>query len=85
MNKINIVSSTILRNNLADSLSLVEDKKDYILVSNRGKIKSAIVNIDMLEDLLALANPKYLADIKEARENIKEGELYTFEDIFGKI
>lgn len=85
MNKINIVSSTVLRNNLADSLSLVENKKDYILVSNRGKVKLAIVNIDMLEDLLALANPEYLADIKEARENIKKGELYTFEEVFGKI
>lgn len=85
MNKINIVSSTVLRNNLADSLSLVENKKDYILVSNRGKVKLAIVNIDMLEDLLALTNPGYLADIKEARENIKNGELYTFEEVFGKI
>lgn len=81
----NIVTNTILRNNLADALALVEKKKDYVLVSNRGKIKSAIVNIDMLEDLLALANPKYLEDIKEARKNIENGELYTFEEVFGKI
>lgn len=81
----NIVNSTTLRNNLADTLDLVENKKDFILISNRGKVRLAIVNIDMLEDLLALANPKYLKDIKEARENIKKGEVYPFEEIFGKI
>jgi len=81
----NIVTSTILRNNLADTLDLVENKKDFVLISSRGKIKSAIINIDMLEDLLALANPKYKKDIEDAQKNIKNGEVYPFEEIFGKM
>lgn len=81
----NTVTSTILRNNLADTLDLVENKKDFILISSRGKIKSAIVNIDMLEDLLALANSKYKKDIEDARKNIEKGEVYPFDEIFGKI
>lgn len=81
----NIVSATVLRNNLADSLSEVTDKKDFLLVSKKGKITSAIVNIDLFEDLLVLANNDYLKSIKEAREDYKKGRVKTFEEVFGEI
>ena len=55
----NIVSSTKLRNNLADALKKVKKDK-YLLVSHRGKIKTAIVDIDMLEDILELSDSEYL-------------------------
>ncbi|KKR25700.1 MAG: hypothetical protein UT57_C0058G0004 [Microgenomates group bacterium GW2011_GWC1_39_7] len=51
----NIINTTVLRNNLADALSEVAKKKDFLLVAKKGKITSAIVNIDLFEDLLALA------------------------------
>lgn len=79
-----IISSTNLRNNLADALKMAQ-KKDYVLVSHRGKINTAIVDIDMLEDLLELNDKEYLASIKRAREQYKRGEYYTFEEVFGNI
>lgn len=80
----NIISSTKLRNNLADALKKVKGDK-YLLVSHRGKINTAIVDIDMLEDILELSDSKYLKSIKESREQYKKGEYYTFEEVFDNI
>lgn len=80
----NIVNSTKLRNNLAEALKSVKKSK-YLLVSHRGKIKTAIVDIDMLEDILEMGDKKYLKSIAEAREQYKKGEYYTFEEVFGNM
>jgi len=84
INVMNIVTTTILRNNLASSLKEVEEK-DYLLVAKKGKITSALVDIDLFEDLLAMTNKDYLASIKKAREEYQKGNFFTHEDIFGKI
>ena len=81
----NVVSATVLRNNLADTISEVSKKRDYLLVSKRGKIDSALVNIELFEDLLALANKKYLNSIKRAREEYKKGEVFSHEQAFGEV
>ena len=81
----NVVSSTTLRNNLADALSEVSGKRDYLLVSKRGKIESAIVSIELFEDLLALANKKYLKSIKKARSEYKKGDVFSHEQAFGEV
>lgn len=80
----NVVNATVLRNNLKDTLDEVE-KRNYLLISRRGKIASAIVDIDFFEDLLALTSKKYLKSIKEAREDFKAGRVKTFEEVFGGI
>jgi len=80
-----IVNATILRNHFADSLKQVDKKKDYLLVSKKGKITSALVNIDLFEDLLALANKKYVASIKKARSQYEKGDILTHEQAFGEV
>lgn len=81
----NIVSTTTLRNNLADAINEVSKKRDYLLVSKRDKIDSALVNIELFEDLLALANKSYLNSIKKAREEYKKGNVFGDEEAFGEI
>jgi len=81
----NIVTTTVLRNNLADSLKEVTNKKDYLLVSKKKKVTSAIVNIDLFEDLLALASKEYKESIKKARKEYEEGKNFTHEQVFGEI
>lgn len=80
----NIISTSILRSNLADAISSVSEKKDYLLVSRKGKITSALVNIDLMEDLLAMTNKKYLASIKTARQEYEKGELSSHNQVFGE-
>jgi len=81
----NIVNAAILRNNLAASLAEVEKKKDYLLVAKRGKITSALVNIDLFEDLVALTKKSYLQSIKKARAEYKKGDIFTHEQTFGAV
>ncbi len=80
----NIINATTLRNNLADAL-VEATKKDYLLVAKRGKITSALVNIDLFEDLIALANKKYVANIKKAREEYEKGDVFTHAQVFGEV
>jgi len=81
----NIVSSTVLRNNLADTLEEVRKNRDYLLVAKKGKPISALVNLDFFEDLLALTNKKYLKSIKQARQQYQKGEVYSHEEAFGEV
>ncbi len=80
----NAVSVTNLRNNISLA-STITRKKDYLLLLKRGKPVSALVNLDFLEDLLALANHQYLDDIKSAREQYEKGEVYSFDEVFGDM
>ena len=80
-----VISSTVLRNNLADTLKEVSQKADYFLVSKKGKLVSALVNLDFFEDLLALSSKKYLASIREARKNYQEKKIYSLDGAFGEI
>ena len=79
------VSVASLRNNLADTICEVGKSKDYLLVTKRGKAVSALVNLDFFEDLMALGNKRYLDSIKKARSEIKRGEVFTHEEVFGNL
>lgn len=80
----NVITTTTLRNNLADALEVTADRK-YLLVAKRGKITSALVNIELFEDLLALVNKGYVASIKKAREEYQKGEVFTHKQVFGEV
>jgi len=81
----NIITTTILRNNLADTLKEITKKRDYLLVAKKNQIKAALVNIDLFEDLLALTNKKYLKSIKKARKEYESGDFFTHNKVFGNI
>lgn len=81
-----VIQATTLRSNLADTLDTLEKKKpQFLLVARKNKISAALVNLDVFEDLLALASPKYLKSIKQSREQFKKGEFLTHEQVFGEI
>lgn len=80
-----IITTTILRNNLSDTLNEVAQKRDYVLVAKKKNLVSALVNLDFFEDLLALANLKYLKSIKDARQQYKAGNTFTFDEVFGSL
>jgi hypothetical protein len=60
-------------------------KQNFLLVARRGKISHAIVNLDFLEDLLALNNKEYLTSIRQAREDYKKGNTFSHDQVFGKL
>lgn len=81
----NIVSTTTLRNNLSDAVKKVSKKKDYLLVSKKGKITSALVDIDLFEDLLDAANKEFMSSVKKARAEYEKGDFLTHDQVFGDL
>ena len=81
----NVINATVLRNNFSESLKVVERKKDYLLVAKKGKVTSALVNIDLFEDLLALTNKDYIKSIKKARKEYEQGHVFTHDQVFGDL
>lgn len=80
----NVIAATTLRNNLSDTLDDLIDK-EYLLIARGKKIAHAIVNIDFLEDLLALKNKKYLSSIKQARLDYETGNTLSHANVFGNL
>lgn len=78
------ITATTMRNNLATTLNQV-DELDYLLIARNDKIKTALVNIDFFEDLLALSKPEYLKSIKKARLDYQNKKTFSHQDVFGEL
>ena len=79
------IDTTDLRNNLSATLEAV-GKDDILFIKSRGKLTGkAIIDDELLEDLLLLRDGKYLSDIAQARKEIKQGDTYTFDEVFGDV
>jgi len=52
-------------------------------IINAIKALDEIEQQDFIEDLLATISPDYLASIREAREDYREGRVYSHEEVFG--
>lgn len=79
------IDATDLRNNLSDTLK-AHSKGDILFIRSRGKLTGkVIIDDDLLEDLLLLTNKEYLKDIRDSRQQIKNGETYSFDEVFGDV
>ncbi len=79
------IDATDLRNNLSATISTL-GKDDILFIKSRGKLTGkAIIDDELLEDLLLLKDGEYIADIARAREEIKQGNIYTFNEVFGDV
>ena len=79
------IAATTLRSHLSDALKSVAGSQELLLITKKNKPVSAIVDIDFLEDLLAAASHDYVKSIREAREDLKKGRLFTHDQVFGKL
>lgn len=77
------IETSKLRNNLASAIAEVNKKKDFMVITRKGEPVAGIVDLDLLEDIEALKSKAFIESIKEAREQIKKGEFYTHEEVFG--
>lgn len=79
------IDTTDLRNNLSATLEAV-GKNDIVFIKSRGKLTGkAIIDDELLEDLLSLQDSAYIASIAKARKEIKQGDVYTFDEVFGDV
>ena len=79
------IETTKLRNHLADAIRQINKSKDYMVITSKGEPVAGIVDLDLLEDIEASKSKAFIKSIKEAREQIKRGEIYTHEEVFGDL
>ena len=79
------IDTTDLRNNLSATMSSL-NKSDILFIKSRGKLTGkVIIDDEILEDLLLLRDGDYVKEIARARQEIKDGKVYTFSEVFGNI
>ncbi len=78
------IDATDLRNSLSEAMKAINNG-ETLLVKKRGKLKVAMIDLDTYEDLLAASNPDNLKAIKVAREQYKQGQALSFDEVFGDI
>jgi prevent-host-death family protein len=82
---IKTIQASELRSGFKSALGHVKKTKEPLVITERGIPTSVLVSIDEYEDYLSAHDPKFLASIKAARKERKEGKTYSFEDVFGNI
>jgi hypothetical protein len=58
-----------------------KDDSSVVIITKRGQSKKALINLDLLEDLLESGEPKLYAELLRA----KKEETLTHQDVFGDI
>ncbi len=81
---IKTIDATDLRNNLGEAISLVS-RGERIIIKRRGQPTVAMIDLDVLEDLMEASDPEYVASIKKARKEYQQGEVFSMDEVFGKI
>jgi PHD/YefM family antitoxin component YafN of YafNO toxin-antitoxin module len=82
---INTVGATTMRSNLSDVLDSVVDEQNIMLIRRRNKTDAALINVELLEDLLATQNKSYVASIQQARKDIESGTVLSLDEAFGEL
>ncbi len=79
------IDMTNLRNNLASTINAL-GRDDVLFIKSRGKFTGkVIIDDELLEDLLLMQDGSYIASIAKARNEIKKGDIYTFDEMFGDV
>jgi len=82
---IKTINTTNLRNNLKEATTYVRESKRPLIITERGVPTTVLVDIDEYEDYLESRNREYVASVKKSREQIKKGEVFTMDEVFGSI
>jgi prevent-host-death family protein len=82
---IKTINTTNLRNNLKEATTYVRESKKPLIIPERGVPTSVLVDIDEYEDYLESRNKESVASVRKSREQIKKGEFFTMDEVFGSI
>jgi prevent-host-death family protein len=89
MNLKTIISISEARRRIFDIAEEVQKPSTYYTLTENGRAKAVLISAEyfdsMMEDLEILSNPKIMADIKEAEDQIKRGEYVTLEKLMEEV
>ena len=79
------IDKTDLRNNLSATIKSL-NRDDILFIKSRGKLTGkVIIDDEILEDLLLMQDTDYVKSIAKSRQDIKQGNTYTFDEVFGDV
>ena len=84
-NDVKTIDSSVLRSNWKMATDYVTETCKPLIVKTRNVATYVLLDIDEYEDMLSARRPGYKEEIAKSRAQIKKGEVYSFEDVFGKI
>ncbi len=77
-----------LRKDLAKLLNSVRDEGQQVVVTRQGKPAAVLLDIEqyleMQQALAEFSDPEYLAELLEARKEIREGRGVAAEEVFAQ-
>ncbi len=81
-------TATQARNQFFELLDKVSSDPSFQpVISHHGKPTAILANIEEWESLMETvsiaANPQLVESLKNAREDIKKGEILTYDEVFG--
>lgn len=80
-----VINSADFRKHLAPTLDEVSKSKQPILIRRHRQINAALIDVELLEDLLLLHDKKHAASIRQARKEVAEGKIYSLEDALERL
>lgn len=89
MNSKTIISISEARRRIFDIAEEVQKPSTYYTLTENGRAKAVLMSAEqfdsIMEDLEILSNPKIMADLKEAEEEIKRGEYVTLDELMKEV
>lgn len=82
---IKTIQATKLRTNFKDALSHVKETKKPLIITERGKPTSVLVDIDEYEDYLMSIDPEFMRGLAVSRKQQQKGEAHSFDDVFADV
>lgn len=82
---IKTIQATKLRSHFKDALAHVKESKQPLIITERGKPTSVLVDIDEFEDYLMMQDEEFVSNLRQSEKEYKEGKVHTLEDVFGDI
>ncbi|MEZ4195076.1 MAG: hypothetical protein R3B53_01625 [Candidatus Paceibacterota bacterium] len=82
---IKTIQASELRSGFKSALGHVKKTKEPLVITERGcrlRSWSVLMNTKII---LSARDPKFLASIKASRSEYKEGKVFSFDDVFGKV
>ena len=81
MDKIAPISE--VRSHLPAMVSLMGKKKrQRIIITRGGHAAAVLISVEELETLEVLADKKLMASLLKAEEEVREGHMVTYDDVF---
>ncbi len=74
-----------VRGRLSELVKKVSKMKKHLIITRNGRPEAVMLSPEELETLEVKADKKLLQSILRAEEDIKEGNIYSHQDVFGDV